>query len=108
MLCPLILSCDLQPGKIAYSAHEYGPYVYPQGWFFARDFPRSLRRMMWNRWGFLIEEKKRAVWVGEFGSFYPKATNKLNRAERIAFDDTVAYIKKVGNPLARHCVTVWL
>jgi len=41
---------------------------------------------------------------GSSGPSDPKATCKLNRAERIAFDVTVAYIKKVRG--VRYCVSL--
>lgn len=96
----------MQPNKIAYSAHEYGPYVYQQGWFFAKDFPRSLRRIMTDRWGSVMEKGVKPVWVGEFGSFYPKPDSNLNRIERQSFETVIAYIQRVST--AHYCGNVLL
>ncbi|MGE5618999.1 MAG: cellulase family glycosylhydrolase [Sphingomonadaceae bacterium] len=56
-----------QPGRLVYSAHDYGPGVYWQGWFSSPDFPRNLPWVWRSHWGYLQEEGIAPVIVGEFG-----------------------------------------
>ena len=56
-----------RPDKLVYSAHDYGPPVYPQPWFSAADFPRNLAAV-WNRhWAWLKTDGIAPLLVGEFG-----------------------------------------
>ena len=55
------------PEKLVYSAHDYGPQVYPQPWFQASDFPRNLAAVWERHWGYLAAERIAPVLVGEFG-----------------------------------------
>ena len=55
------------PGRLVYSAHDYGPGVYRQGWFDAPDFPRNLPRVWRDHWAYLQEEGIAPVLLGEFG-----------------------------------------
>lgn len=84
-----------QAGKIAYSAHEYGPYVAHQDWFYAPNFPDNLYGVFSSKWGLVTEKKLGALWVGEFGSFFPPPGTDKDYREREAFTTLIAYIKKV-------------
>lgn len=55
------------PNKVVYSAHDYGPGVYMQGWFQAKDFPDNLERIWDERWGYIAKQGIAPVLVGEFG-----------------------------------------
>ena len=55
------------PDKLVYSPHDYGPGVYPQGWFSAPDFPANLPRIWRDHWGYLQQDGIAPVIVGEFG-----------------------------------------
>jgi endoglucanase len=56
-----------EPGHLVYEAHDYGPGVYNQSWFQAKDFPRNLPAV-WNRnWAYLKEQNVAPVLLGEFG-----------------------------------------
>jgi endoglucanase len=56
-----------RPDRLVYSAHDYGPAVYPQPWFSAADFPHNLAAI-WNRhWAWLKTEAVTPVLIGEFG-----------------------------------------
>jgi len=43
-----------------------------------------------------MEKGIEPVWVGEFGSFYPKPDSTLNRIERQSFETVIAYIRRVS------------
>ena len=51
-----------RPEQLVYSAHDYGPEVYPQPWFTAPDFPHNLEDVWRRHWAYLPR-----VLVGEFG-----------------------------------------
>ncbi len=53
--------------KLVYSAHDYGPEVYPQTWFQAPDFPNNLPSVWQRHWAWLKIEEVAPVLVGEFG-----------------------------------------
>ena len=55
------------PGKLVYSAHDYGPGVYNQNWFMAPDFPKNMTAIWDKQWGYLKKENIAPVLVGEFG-----------------------------------------
>jgi endoglucanase len=62
---PVTLS---SPGHVVYSAHDYGPSLFPQAWFSAATTSASLAAT-WNRdWGYLYARRIAPVWVGEFGT----------------------------------------
>ncbi|HVC32872.1 MAG TPA: glycoside hydrolase family 5 protein [Chloroflexota bacterium] len=56
------------PGRLVYSPHEYGPSVYPQGWFYAPDFPSNLPAIWDLHWAFIAERGLAPVVVGEMGA----------------------------------------
>ena len=53
--------------RLVYSAHDYGPPVYPQPWFSAADFPRNLAAVWHRHWAWLKTDGIAPVLVGEFG-----------------------------------------
>ncbi|HEY9288160.1 MAG TPA: glycoside hydrolase family 5 protein [Candidatus Dormibacteraeota bacterium] len=53
--------------KLVYSAHDYGPQVYPQTWFQASDFPQNLTSVWQRHWAWLHSEQVAPVLMGEFG-----------------------------------------
>ncbi len=55
------------PGKLVYSAHDYGPRVYLQPWFQAPDFPSNLAVLWQRHWGYLKSEGLAPILIGEFG-----------------------------------------
>jgi endoglucanase len=56
-----------KPEKLVYSAHDYGPGVWRQGWFDAPDYPDNLPQMWHDRWAYLQAEGTAPVLLGEFG-----------------------------------------
>ena len=56
-----------RPGRLVYSAHDYGPGVYPQPWFQAPDFPENLPTVWTEHWAGLKSQGVAPVLVGEFG-----------------------------------------
>ena len=55
------------PDKLVYSAHDYGPGVFMQGWFQAKDFPDNLPEVWDRHWGYIAKQGIAPVLLGEFG-----------------------------------------
>ena len=55
------------PNKLVYSAHDYGPGVFDQGWFHDPAFPANLPAIWREKWFYLHEEGIAPVFLGEFG-----------------------------------------
>lgn len=62
---PVVLDVKHQ---LVYSAHEYGPVLYPQSWFNAKTTPASLDALFTEMWGYVSKDNIAPVWVGEFGT----------------------------------------
>jgi aryl-phospho-beta-D-glucosidase BglC (GH1 family) len=58
---------NIDPRKLLYSAHDYGPEVFPQTWFSAPDFPGNLIDLWDETWGYVPKEGLGGVFIGEFG-----------------------------------------
>ncbi|MHB1159885.1 MAG: cellulase family glycosylhydrolase [Chloroflexota bacterium] len=74
------------PGRLVYSAHDYGPGVFWQGWFSAPDFPRNLPGVWRSHWGYLQEEGIAPVLIGEFGGRSVEATDAEGVWQRSLLD----------------------
>jgi endoglucanase len=61
---PVVLTV---PNRVVYSPHDYGPEVYPQGWFKVPSFPNNLPSVWDQHWGFIAEQGIAPVVLGEFG-----------------------------------------
>jgi endoglucanase len=61
---PVVLS---EPGHLVYEAHDYGPDVYNQSWFQAKNFPDNLPAVWIKNWAYLKEQNVAPVLLGEFG-----------------------------------------
>jgi aryl-phospho-beta-D-glucosidase BglC (GH1 family) len=57
----------INPAKLLYSAHDYGPEVFPQTWFSAPDYPRNLAGIWDQTWGYIPRSGLGGVFIGEFG-----------------------------------------
>ena len=81
------------PNRLVYSAHDYGPDVYNQGWFSDPKFPENLTDVWDFHWGYLVKEGIAPVILGEFGG-----TSVGNDPEGIWQRSLVAYLKqnKIG------------
>ncbi len=55
------------PNRLVYSAHDYGPSVYDQGWFNDPKFPENLPAFWDFHWGYLQKQGIAPIFVGEFG-----------------------------------------
>ncbi len=53
--------------RLVYSAHDYGPSVYAQGWFSDPKYPDNLPSFWDFHWGYLQKQNVAPVFVGEFG-----------------------------------------
>ena len=56
-----------EPGHLVYEAHDYGPGVYNQSWFGAKNFPANLPGVWDSNWAYLQEQNIAPVLLGEFG-----------------------------------------
>jgi endoglucanase len=56
-----------EPDKLVYSAHDYGPGVWPQSWFQPPSFPKNLRSVWTKHWAYLQLQGIAPVLLGEFG-----------------------------------------
>ena len=57
------------PGKLVYSAHDYGMSVFAgQPWFSNPSFPNTLETHWDKNWGYLLKQNIAPVLLGEFGS----------------------------------------
>jgi endoglucanase len=61
---PILLS---QPNRLVYSAHDYGPQVWPQTWFQPPTFPQGLSTVWNTHWAYLQSQGIAPVLLGEFG-----------------------------------------
>lgn len=83
------------PNKLMYSPHEYGPTVFEQEWFADPTFPANMKGIWDEHFGYLIEENKSPLLVGEFGI-------KVNAGkDAIWFKE---FLKYMGN---RYSWTFW-
>lgn len=57
----------VHPAQLVYSAHDYGPDIWPQTWFQAPNFPRNLPAVWQSHWAYLQTEGIAPVYLGEFG-----------------------------------------
>ena len=60
----------VDPSKLVYSPHEYGPSVYEQGYFKAHDFPANMPAIWQARFDFVRAQTGAPVIIGEMGGFY--------------------------------------
>jgi endoglucanase len=61
---PVVLS---NPSKLVYSPHEYGPEVFNQAWFDDASFPANMPAIWDSAFGFIKNENKGHLLLGEFG-----------------------------------------
>jgi endoglucanase len=93
------------PHRLVYEAHDYGPSLYPQGWFAARDFPRNLPHVWDTHWGYLAEQGIAPVLVGEFGGRTVAPDASTTRARQGKKNPTVLngiWQRSLVQYLARH------
>ena len=62
---PVVLNV---PNRLVYSAHEYGPALFQQPWFNANTTFGTLGSRFYRFWGYISEQGRAPVWVGEFGT----------------------------------------
>jgi endoglucanase len=80
------------PDQLVYSAHDYGPGVWRQGWFDAPDFPENLPGMWHDRWAYLQTSGTAPVLLGEFGGRSVDPTDDEGVWQRKLF----AYLEEHG------------
>ncbi|MBN2197184.1 MAG: glycoside hydrolase family 5 protein [Polyangiaceae bacterium] len=77
------------PSKLVYSPHEYGPEVFAQDWFAAASFPGNLAAIWQSHFGFIMDEERGHLLVGEFGI---KSRDAAAGAAGIWFDTWLEYM----------------
>src|SRR5262249_7780327 len=80
-----------RPDKLVYSAHVYGPEIWPQSWFHAPAFPNNLPAVWQRHWAYLQLEHRAPVLLGEFGgrSVGQDPAGKWQRS-------LIAYLQRTG------------
>jgi aryl-phospho-beta-D-glucosidase BglC (GH1 family) len=58
---------NIKRSKLLYSAHDYGPEVFPQTWFSATNYPNNLIDLWDETWGYIPKGGLGGVFIGEFG-----------------------------------------
>lgn len=58
----------LPAANLLYSAHDYGPTLYPQRWFSDKTTAQSLREVWSHYWAYLNLEQDRPLLIGELGT----------------------------------------
>ncbi len=87
---------DLAPAKaypvqlseadhLVYEAHDYGPDVYNQPWFQAKNFPANLTGVWDRNWAYLSEQNIAPVLLGEFGGSVGNTTEGVWQSTLVAF-----------------------
>jgi endoglucanase len=91
-----------QPDKLVYSAHDYGPGVWRQGWFDAPNFPENLPELWKNHWAYLNMDGTAPVLLGEFGgkSMDPGSTEGVWQRKLFSFlkEQGISYTYWSWNP----------
>jgi endoglucanase len=87
-----------RPDKLVYSAHDYGPEIWPQPWFHAPDFPNNLPAVWQRHWAYLQLEHRAPVLLGEFGgrSVGQDRAGKWQRS-------LIAYLQRTGTSYTYWC-----
>ena len=80
-----------RPDKLVYSAHDYGPEIWPQPWFHAPDFPNNLPAVWQRHWAYLQLERRAPVLLGEFGG-RSVSEDRAGKWQRTL----IAYLQRTG------------
>lgn len=78
--------------KVVYSAHDYGPGVFNQNWFQAKDFPKNMPAIWKKHWAYIKQQNIAPVLLGEFGG----RKTAGNSHEAIWQNALMHYLKKNG------------
>ncbi|NUR03082.1 MAG: glycoside hydrolase family 5 protein [Streptomyces sp.] len=78
--------------KVVYSAHDYGPGVYNQGWFMEKSFPGNMPAFWDKHWGYLKKDNTAPVLLGEFGG----KNSSGKSTEAVWQKSLMQYLKKNG------------
>jgi endoglucanase len=80
------------PNHLVYSAHDYGPGVYNQNWFMAKNFPNNMPGIWSTHWGYLKQQNIAPVLIGEFGGRLSAGKS----TEAVWQNKLVSYMKQNG------------
>lgn len=79
-----------EANKVVYSAHDYGPGVYNQNWFMAKDFPKNMPAIWQKHWAYIKKQNIAPVLLGEFGG----RKTAGNSSEAVWQNALMDYLKK--------------
>src|SRR5258708_13234126 len=90
----------VHPAQLVYSAHDYGPDIWPQTWFQAPNFPRNLPAVWQSHWAYLQTEGIAPVYLGEFGGGMGQRQEALwqTRPVKVLIQNTVGCTYSHWNP----------
>jgi endoglucanase len=74
-----------EANHLVYEAHDYGPGVYNQNWFMAKNFPNDLAGIWDKNWAYLSEQNIAPVLLGEFGGAVGNTTEGVWQSTLVAF-----------------------
>ncbi len=86
----------IKPEKLVYSPHEYGPEVYNQSWFSDPNFPNNMPSIWYQYFGFIYDQNKGHILVGEFGI--------KDKSNTTAYTWFTEFMKYMGN---KYSWTFW-
>jgi endoglucanase len=80
--------------RLVYSAHDYGPDLFPQTWFNSKTTPGSLAATWTKYWAYLSTDGTAPVWIGEFGTTNATADVEASAAGSQGqwFESLVSYL----------------
>jgi endoglucanase len=74
-----------RPAQLVYAPHDYPPSVAQQAWFKAVDYPANLPQVWKQHWGYLAEQGRVPVVMGEFGTNFASAGDKQWMAQLVTY-----------------------
>src|SRR5262249_36915138 len=89
-----------RPGKLVYSAHDYGPEVWPQSWFQAPTFPHNLSAVWQTHCAYPHADGIAPVYLGEFGGAMNSGPEGLWQSTLVSFlsQQRIGYAYWCWNP----------
>nr|WP_238361991.1 cellulase family glycosylhydrolase [Actinopolymorpha pittospori] len=91
-----------KPDKLVYSAHDYGPSVWQQTWFKAKNFPDNMPALWKKEWAYLAMDNTAPVLMGEFGgrSVDPNTVEGKWQRKLLSFleEEGISYTYWAWNP----------
>jgi endoglucanase len=71
--------------RLVYSPHDYPRTVFEQPWFSSPDYPNNLPGVWDRNWGYLFRQGIAPVLLGEFGTKYEDASDRVWAAKMVQY-----------------------